>query len=46
MDDVKHLRSFVPLPDVSSDQKTGNGKTEDLFENLGESGLVDLNELL
>ena len=46
MDDVKHLRSFVPLPDVSSDYKVGNGKTQDLFENLGECGLVDLDELL
>ena len=46
MERAKHLRGFVPLPDVSSDYKVGNGKAQDLFENLGECGLVDLDELL
>jgi hypothetical protein len=46
MERVKHLRGFVPLPDVSSDYKMGNGRTQDLFENLRERGLVDLDKLL
>jgi hypothetical protein len=46
MERAKHLRGFVPLPDVSSNYKVCNGKAQDLFENLGECGLVDLDELL